>query len=175
LNAFRFGSRQDHFVDEAAQQGLFLLLRKESLSPQGRQRLTNGLERRLKLLTQSDAWTRGLIVVDERVLSPLEFGKCVVPAFLQFCSNETIVRVNAQKWSLGKRHFIAETLQVLVIGMGNLMGGLLLGSDGAAVDIQLDRRQCLEKCLHNGGIDAISWNMLTDRHAVFLARDALQR
>ena len=48
LDLFRRGSLKDNLVNEATQQGLFLRLREEALPPQGREVLTNGLERRLK-------------------------------------------------------------------------------------------------------------------------------
>lgn len=48
LDPFRRGSLKDNLVNEATQQGLFLRLREEALPPQGREVLTNGLERRLK-------------------------------------------------------------------------------------------------------------------------------
>ena len=50
LDLFRCGPLKDNLVNEATQQGLFLRLGEEALPPQGREVLTNILERRLKLL-----------------------------------------------------------------------------------------------------------------------------
>jgi len=59
---------------------------------------------------------------------------------------------------------------MLVMSMGHLLSALLLGRDRTAVDVQLDGRKCLEKRLHNLGIDRVSWNMLANGHTVFLAQ-----
>src|SRR5713101_5294224 len=174
LDPFRRGSLKNDLVDEATQQCLFLRLREESLPPQGRKVLTNGLERRLQFLAEWDQWARGLLGVDDGFFSSLERGKGIVPARLKGCGHETIVRVNTQELPLCKGRFILETLQVLMVGMRNLIGGLLLGCDGAAVDIQLDRGKCLKERFHDGRINSITGNMLTDRHPIFLPQKIAQ-
>ena len=137
--------------------------------------LTNGLERRLKLLAQWDQRARGLLGVDDGFFSSLERGKGIVPSRFKGCCDETIVRVNAQELPLGKLSFILETLQVLVMGMRHLIDGLLLGGNSAAVDIQLNGGECLEERFHDGGVDGIPRNMLADGHTIFLTRGELQR
>src|SRR5713101_1190522 len=170
LDPFRRGSLKDNLVNEATQQGLFLRLREEALPPQRREVLTNGLERRLKLLAQWDQRARGLLGVGDGFFSSLERGKGIVPPVLKGCGNETIVRVNAQELPLGKLSFILETLQVLMMGMRHLIDGLLLGGNSAAVDIQLDGGECLEERFHDGRVDGIPGNMLADGHTIFLAQ-----
>ena len=46
---------QHDFVDQAAQEGFFLLLRKKPLVPEGGKMLADGLKRRLKLLDSEPA------------------------------------------------------------------------------------------------------------------------
>ena len=61
--------------------------------------------------------------------------------------------------------------QMLLLGMRDLLGGLLLGRNGTTVDIQLNRREDLEESLHNMRINRIAWNMLANRHAIFLTQE----
>ena len=117
---------QDHLVDQAAQEGLSLLLREQIMVPEGRKMLANRFERRLKLLRSKPATGHGLCAVGLSFFSLFECGEGFVPSLLQGCGDQTIVRVNAQKLSLGKLSLIPQTLQVLRVGMSNLVDGFLL-------------------------------------------------
>src|SRR5713226_3880476 len=74
------------------------------------------------------------------------------------------------KLTLRQRRFIAQTLQVLLIGVEKLLSGGLLGRDCSRIDIEFYRRESLEKCLHDLHIHRISVNVLADRNMILLTQ-----
>ena len=79
-----------------------------------------------------------------------------------------MVWINPIELTLRKLRFIAQTLQVLLMSMGKLLGGGLLGGDCGSRDISLRRRKGLEKRLHDLPIYRISVNVLADRDMLLL-------
>src|SRR5205807_472976 len=100
--------------------------------------LADGPERRLKLLTESEQRRLRPVLLGLGFLGPFEFSKRSVPSLFKLSSNEAIVRINAQKLTLGKLRLIPETLQVLMMGMGHLVDGFLLCGDCTTVNIEFD-------------------------------------
>jgi hypothetical protein len=162
------------FVDQATQEGFFLLLRKKSLMPECGKMLADSFERRLELLTECKQRRLRSVLLGFGFLGPFEFTKDSVPAFFKLGSNEAIVRINTQELTLGKPRFITETLQVLMVGMSHLIAGFLLCGNCTAVDIEFDGRERLEKSLYHIRINAITGNMLADGHTVFLTEKVAQ-
>src|SRR2546426_706078 len=126
--------------------------------------LANGLECSLKFFAERKQRRYRRLALGQGLLDPFEFSQRLIPALLQRSSHQTIVRVHTQELSLGQHSFIAQAFQVLLMRMGDLLGSVLLGSDGTAVDIELNRREHLKKRSHNVWINRIPWNMLTHRH-----------
>ena len=89
LDRFRRGSVQHDFIDKAAQESFFLLLRKKPLVPERWKMLTDGLERCLKLLTEREQQRLRPALVGFGFLSPFEFSKRRVPSLFQLGSNES--------------------------------------------------------------------------------------
>src|SRR5207247_3806960 len=160
---------QHHFVDQAAQKGFSLLLRKQLMVPECWQMLANRLESRLKLLTQREQRGYRLVLLCLGFLIPFECRESLIPSLLQGGSDQAIIRINTQKLAFGKLCLVTQALQVLRVGMRDLVDGFLLAGHRATVDIQFNGRECLEKRFDDMRINCVAGNMLADGYMIFLA------
>jgi hypothetical protein len=71
---------------------------------------------------------------------------------------------------LGQGCFIAQALQVLLLGMRNLVIGCVLGCDCSSIAISFHRRECQEKGLYHLQINCIGGNVLAHWDMVLLVQ-----
>ena len=64
---------------------------------------------------------------------------------------------------------IAQSFQMLLVSVSNVLSESLLGGNCGRLDIQFDGRERLEKILHHLPINGVCCKILADRDTVLLA------
>src|SRR6266446_2115541 len=132
--------------------------------------LPNGLKCRFELWTESmqrrGRWTMWSLCF----FCPFEFGQSRFPALFQFSSHQTIVWIDPRKLPLSECRFVAQTLEMLLMGMHDLVSSCLLGCHRCSIDIQFNGRERLEKGCYHLQINWVCRNILADRDTILLAQ-----
>jgi hypothetical protein len=129
----------------------------------------NGLKGRLQLRTESSERSGRAIQRSLCLFCLSEFEKRGLPSLLQFRRHQAIVWINPSELTLGESRFIAQTFQMLLMGMDNLLNGGVLCGKRSRIHISFHWRERLKKALHHLQINGICWNVLTDRDTILLA------
>src|SRR5207247_11144378 len=125
--------------------------------------LPHGAKRRLKRRSESEQARRQGLLRSLCFFCAFEFGQGSFPSLLQFSRHQAIVRINPIELTPCYGPFIAQTFEVLLMGMCNVLGGGLLGGDCSCVDISFHRREHLEKALHHLQINWVCRNRSEER------------
>src|ERR671915_1315927 len=130
---------QGDLLNQATQERFLLLSREQVLVPNLGQFLSDGCERRLELGGEGEGHHDKVFGLYRCFFSVLELAQGRFPAGLQFCGDESIIRVDAVELALSECRLVTQSLDLLLTCLVSLISTVLVRCQSACINIELDR------------------------------------